>query len=246
MKLYGLVGYPLGHSFSKKYFTDKFKNAAFENVAYENFETTNLAELKATLSKDKRLKGLNVTIPYKSQIIGYLDDCDPVVKKLDACNCIRISKGHWTGYNTDVIGFEKSFRKKLLSHHTHALVLGTGGSSKAVRFVLEKLGIAYLLVSREKTGSNIISYDQVDKALLEKYTVVINTTPAGMYPNVDEYPKLEYEAVTSRHYLFDLIYNPSKTIFLQRGEEQGAVTENGYEMLVEQAEESWRIWNTNG
>ena len=243
MKLYGLVGYPLGHSFSKKYFTDKFKNAALENVAYENFETTNLAELKATLSKDKRLNGLNVTIPYKSQIIGYLDDYDPVVTKLDACNCIRISNGRWTGYNTDVIGFEKSFGKKLQSHHTHALILGTGGSSKAVQFVLEKLRIAFLLVSREKAGGNIISYDQIDGPVLEKYTIVINTTPIGMYPNVHEYPKLKFEDITSRHYLFDLIYNPSKTIFLQRAEAQGAVTENGYEMLVEQAEESWRIWN---
>jgi shikimate dehydrogenase len=243
MKLYGLVGYPLGHSFSKKYFTDKFKKAALENVAYENFETTSLADLKNILGNDERLKGLNVTIPYKSQIIAYLDECDPVVTKLNACNCINISNGRWIGYNTDVVGFKKSFTKKLQPHHTHALIMGTGGSSKAVEYVLQELGISYLLVSREKKASNIIQYDHIDSALLEKYSVIINTTPTGMYPNVEEYPKLKYELITPRHYLFDLIYNPLKTIFLQRGEEKGAITENGYEMLVEQAEESWRIWN---
>ncbi len=243
MQLYGLVGYPLGHSFSKKYFSAKFKREGLHDVVYENFETNNLANLKDTLSKDVRVKGLNVTIPYKTRIIDYLEGYDPTVSKLKACNCIRIGNGNWIGYNTDVIGFERSFLKKLQPHHHDALILGTGGSSRAVEFVLQKLGISCLLVSREKTAGNIINYNNLDRNILKKHTILINTTPLGMYPNVNEYPQLEYGLITPQHYLFDLIYNPEKTIFLKYGEAHGAVIENGYEMLVEQAEESWRIWN---
>ena len=243
MQLYGLVGYPLGHSFSKKYFTDKFKREGLADVLYENFETKDLPGLKIKLGKEHRLKGLNVTIPYKSSIIPYLDSYDTTVAKLNACNCISIKNEKWIGANTDVVGFEKSFVKKWQPHQGHALILGTGGSSKAVEFVLQKLGISCLLVSREKTAPNIISYHQVDRNILEKHTIIINTTPLGMYPNVEGYTPLNYDLVTSKHYLFDLIYNPEKTLFLKKGEAQGALIENGYDMLVAQAEESWRIWN---
>lgn len=243
MQLYGLVGYPLGHSFSKKYFTDKFKREGLDDALYENFETKDLAGLKIKLGKEPRLKGLNVTIPYKSGIIPYLDSYDATVAKLNACNCIKIKNDKWIGSNTDVVGFERSFVKKWQPNQQHALILGTGGSSKAVEFVLQKLGISYLLVSREKIAPTIISYNQVGRNILEKHTIIINTTPLGMYPNVEEYPPINYDLVTSAYYLFDLIYNPEKTIFLKKGEARGARIENGYEMLVEQAEESWRIWN---
>lgn len=242
MQLYGLVGYPLGHSFSKKYFTDKFEREGLHDVVYENFETTDLAALKIKLQKEPHLKGLNVTIPYKSGIISYLDSYDATVAKLKACNCIKIKNDKWIGFNTDVIGFENSFLKKWQPHQRHALILGTGGSSKAVEFVLQKLEISYLLVSRQKIAPAIIPYNKVD-AYIEKHTIIINTTPLGMYPNVEEYPQINYNLITGDHYLFDLIYNPVKTAFLKKGEARGARIENGYEMLVGQAEESWRIWN---
>lgn len=243
MQLYGLVGYPLGHSFSKKYFTDKFEREGLRDVVYENFETTDLAELKIKLGKEPCLMGLNVTIPYKSGIISYLDSYDDTVAKLRACNCIKIENDKWIGFNTDVVGFENSFVRKRQPHQKYALILGTGGSSKAVEFVLQKLGISYLLVSRKKITNTIIPYKQVDRYILEKYKIIINTTPLGMYPNVDEYPPINYDLITDDHYLFDLIYNPEKTVFLKKGEARGARIENGYEMLVGQAEESWRIWN---
>ncbi len=165
-----------------------------------------------------------------------------MVEAIGACNCIRIENGVLTGHNTDVVGFEVSLLKKLAPHHRQALVLGTGGAAKAVEYVLRKLGISYQLVTRHPSGGGAIGYAAVDAALLETSTLIINTTPLGMHPHVDECPPLPYAALTSRHYLFDLIYNPERTLFLQKGEERGAVVENGYEMLVLQAEESWRIW----
>jgi shikimate dehydrogenase len=248
MKKYGLIGYPLTHSFSQRYFTEKFVTEKISGCSYSNFPLPDIGRLEAVLA-DPGLRGLNVTIPYKEQILPFLHEQNEVVKKIRACNCIRIDDGQLFGFNTDVIGFEESLAGQLKPHHEQALVLGTGGAAKAVEYVLEKLGIDYKLVSRsigtEPGPGNRptpILYDQVDKALLETHTLIINTTPLGMHPGVETFPPLPYEAITSRHYLFDLVYNPARTLFLRKGEERGAAVENGYDMLILQAEESWRIW----
>jgi shikimate dehydrogenase len=185
-----------------------------------------------------------VTIPYKQQVIPFLDASDSVVGVIGACNCIKIVEGRLSGYNTDVVGFEQSLVSRLKGHHRRALVLGSGGAAKAVEWVLGRLGLSWLSVSRKSgPGSGSIGYEDVDAGLMAEHTLIVNTTPLGMYPYTDECPPLPYEAMTSRHYLFDLIYNPARTLFLQKGEAHGATVENGLEMLVLQAEESWRIWN---
>jgi shikimate dehydrogenase len=251
MKKYGLIGYPLTHSFSQRYFTEKFEMEKIAGCSYSNFPLAEIGELTDVLA-DPALLGLNVTIPYKEKVVAFLDEQSEVVKTIGACNCIRIDDGKLYGFNTDVIGFEESLTGKLKPHHDQALVLGTGGAAKAVEYVLQKLGIEYKLVSRSvhtetRPGSAKlpILYEQVDKALLDTHTLIINTTPLGMHPKVETCPPLPYDAIGSRHYLFDLVYNPARTLFLRKGEQRGAVVENGYDMLVLQAEESWRIWNTH-
>ncbi len=241
MRKFGLIGYPLTHSFSERYFTEKFVREGIQDCSYTAWPIAAIGGLTAVLA-DPELCGLNVTIPYKEQVLPHLDLPGEVVRAVGACNCIRVVGGKIEGYNTDVIGFERSFVKKLQTHHTQALVLGTGGAAKAVGYVLEKLGIGYRFVSRKAGGDNL-SYSDVDGPLLLSHTVLINTTPMGTYPNTDECPPLPYETLTARHYLFDLVYNPERTLFLRKGEERGAAVENGYEMLLLQAEESWRIWN---
>jgi len=248
MKRYGLIGYPLSHSFSQRYFTDKFEREGIRDCQYSNFSLPAIGALSSVLA-DTTLCGLNVTIPYKQQVMPFLNTLSAVVEEIGACNCIRIEAGRLTGYNTDVVGFERSLVRQLSPHHRMALVLGTGGASKAVEYVLRKLGIGYRRVSRSpgpehKDGGGDLGYDQVDAGILAEALLIINTTPVGMYPRVDECPPLPYEALTSRHYLFDLIYNPERTLFLQKGEARGAAVENGQEMLILQAEESWRIWNS--
>lgn len=244
MRRYGLIGYPLSHSFSQKYFTEKFAREGITGCSYSNFPLASIDELPAVLT-DAELCGLNVTIPYKEQVLAYLDELSPVVEAVGACNCIRIDGGRCVGHNTDVVGFEASLLPKLGSHHRQALVLGTGGAAKAVEYVLGKLGISYRLVTRRpQDGSNDLGYNEVDAALMKAYTLVVNTTPLGMYPKVEEYPPLPYSAVGERHYFFDLVYNPARTLFLQKAADRGAVVENGHEMLLLQAEESWRIWNS--
>ena len=243
MRRYGLIGYPLSHSFSQQYFTEKFRREGISDCVYENFAIPTIAALKSVL-EDPELHGLNVTIPYKQDVLSFLDVRSPVVAAIGACNCIRIEAGVRTGHNTDVVGFEETLIRRLEGHHRRALVLGTGGASKAVEWVLAKLGIDYRMVSRRpREGSADLHYEQVDAALLGEYTLIVNTTPLGMYPRTEECPPLPYEALTPRHDLFDLIYNPARTLFLRKGEERGAVVENGQEMRVLQAEESWRIWN---
>lgn len=244
MRQFGLIGYPLSHSFSQKFFTDKFREEHIADCVYENFPLENIDALRAVLESHPQLAGLNVTIPYKEKVIPYLHHQSDVVKQIGACNCIKIVNGELHGYNTDVTGFENSLRPLLEAHHRKALVLGTGGAAKAIHFVMEKLGIIFLEVSRNPFSGRQISYEQLTPELLEQHTLLINTTPVGMYPHVNECPPLPYEALTPRHYLFDLVYNPAKTQFLQKGEEQGAVTKNGGDMLVIQAEESWKIWNS--
>ena len=244
MKIYGLIGNPLSHSFSKKYFTEKFSNENINDCEYQNFEIKNLPEEIPSLKKNSFLSGLNVTIPYKSQIIPFLDTVSDEVNDINACNCIKIDGGKWSGFNTDITGFEKSFVPFLRPHNTKALILGTGGSSKAVAYVLNNLQIDFLFVSRKKDlAGEIINYESISSETMKEYTIVINTTPAGMFPNVDHYPQLPYEFVSDQHYFFDLVYNPSKTLFLSKAAAMGAVIKNGGDMLSIQAEESWKIWS---
>ncbi len=245
MKNYGLLGNPLGHSFSQKYFSEKFQHENINDCVYVNFETPDLNSKIEDLKNDDNLCGLNVTIPYKTQILSFLNFVSDECKEIGACNCIKIIEKKWSGFNTDITGFEKTFSPKLKSHHTKALILGTGGSSKAVVYVVKKLGMEYLFVSRTKNGSlNVIGYDEVTSDIMSEYNVVINTTPVGMYPNVHNSPNLPYEFVSDKHYFFDLIYNPAITLFLVKAKEKGAAIENGKEMLRIQADESWRIWNS--
>jgi shikimate dehydrogenase len=246
MRRYGLLGYPLTHSFSQQFFTEKFEREGITDCSYSNFSLPDIGELPGVLS-DAELCGLNVTIPYKEKVIPFLQDRSAVVSEIGACNCIKIEGSRLTGHNTDVVGFEQSLVRKLGDHHREALVLGTGGAAKAVEYVLRKLGINYRLVTRRpRPDTDDMAYEDVDARLLDAFTLIVNTTPLGMHPKVSECPPLPYAALTSRHYLFDLIYNPSRTLFLQKGEDRGAVVENGYEMLLLQAEESWRIWNSRG
>ncbi|RFS20976.1 shikimate dehydrogenase [Chitinophaga silvatica] len=242
MKLYGLIGYPLGHSFSKGYFKEKFEKEHITDCQYENFPIPNISDFPALLLQHPDLCGLNVTIPYKEVIIPYLDKLTPAAEKIGAVNCIDIRDGVKTGYNTDVIGFTESLKPLLKAHHTHALILGTGGAAKAVMYALEQLGIDATIVSRQSTN-RAVGYEQLTPALLDKHTVIINTTPLGMFPDLDSCPAIPFEHITNRHLLYDLVYNPITTTFLQRGAAKGASTKNGYEMLVLQAEASWEIWN---
>lgn len=242
MKKYGLIGYPLSHSFSKKYFTEKFLSESITDVSYELYPIAEISELPILLAEYPALVGLNVTIPYKEKVIPYLSDLSAVVEAIGACNCIKILEGKLIGYNTDVIGFEKSLKKKLKPHHTKALILGTGGSSKAVQYVLNKLGISFIKISRSKTAETI-TYEEIDEALLSSHSLIVNTSPLGMFPNIEDCPAIPYQFLNASHYLFDLVYNPTKTKFLASGEKMGAVIENGSDMLVDQAEASWEIWN---
>ena len=243
MRKFGLIGYPLGHSFSGKYFAEKFHRANIYDCVYSNFEIASIAELPEIL-KDPELEGLNVTIPYKESVIPYLHTKDPVVEEIAACNCIKIVKGKLTGYNTDVIGFENSLIEKLTAKDTRALILGTGGSSKAVAWVLRKKGIKFLFVSRNKSiGDNQITYKELSQEIVDTHSLIINTTPLGMEPKTGDYPLIPYQWIGPDHYLFDLIYNPVKTLFLEKGEDAGARIKNGSDMLAIQAEASWTIWN---
>jgi shikimate dehydrogenase len=243
MRLFGLIGYPLTHSFSKNFFSEKFKQEKIEDCVYENFQLDNINHLSKVLNEHPELEGINVTIPYKESVLQFLNDSNEIVKQIGACNCIKIKNRKLVGYNTDVFGFEKSLESKLQSHHAKALILGTGGAAKAVEFVMKKKNISYQYVSRK--SENGLKYDQVTEDLIKRNTLILNTTPVGMYPHVDEIPPLPYNAITNRHLLFDLIYNPEKTLFLKEGEKRGAIIQNGYDMLIYQAEESWRIWNSD-
>jgi shikimate dehydrogenase len=243
MRRFGLIGYPLSHSFSPGYFAEKFAKEGIKDCVYEAYPLASIDELKQLLDCHKDLCGLNVTIPYKKKVIRFLDAGSEEVKQMVACNTIKIKDGKLIGYNTDVTGFELSLLPLLKPHHTHALVLGTGGAAAAIEFVLNKLGIQFLFVSREKKEANSIIYTQLNKQILDKYTLIINTTPLGMYPKVDEFPAIPYNYLSDKHYLFDLVYNPAETQFLKKGKEHGAVIKNGADMLIIQANESWRIWN---
>ena len=243
MKWYGLLGKTLKHSFSKAYFSKKFSSENIDDCRYENFELASINELPGLLNGNPDIQGLNVTIPYKEEILPFLDYENDIVKEINACNCIKISGGKLSGYNTDVIGFQQSLEKLLKSHHKSALIIGTGGSAKAVRYALNTLGVAYQNVSRTKTSSTI-TYEELDEESVKSHLLIVNTSPVGMYPKIEEAPAIPFQFVTPEHLLFDLTYNPEKTLFLKKGEEKGATISNGSEMLILQAEESWRIWNS--
>ncbi len=244
MNVYGLIGYPLGHSFSKKFFTEKFEKENLAECSFELYSLENIAAFPKLIAKEKNLSGLAVTIPYKESVIKYLDSLDDEAKKIGAVNCIRITNKILKGYNTDFIGFEKSFVPLLQSNHIKALVLGSGGSSKAVQYVLQKLNIPFLIVTRNhKLSDNSINYDMIDRKMMNAYSIIINCTPVGMAPSENVRPLIPYEFLNKNNYLYDLIYSPAQTIFLKEGFKTGATIKNGYEMLILQAEENWRIWN---
>ena len=245
MKLYGLIGYPLGHSFSKQYFTEKFKREGLKDCLFESFPIDSINKFEALIQTHPNLKGMGVTIPYKEQVLQFVDEMSEEVKSIGATNSIKIVSNKLIAYNTDIIGFEQSFKTGLQSYHTKALVLGTGGASKAVQYVLKQLGIPFLVVTRnEEMNEGFIQYHMIDSAIINEYKVIINCTPVGMSPNEDAAPDIPYGLLTKEHYLYDLVYKPAKTKFLQRGEENGATVLNGYDMLLIQAEASWEIWNS--
>ncbi len=247
MKLYGIIGYPLGHSFSGKYFTEKFKNENLTDCRFQNFEIENEGLFKSIISDNPELKGLSVTIPYKRSIMSFLNEVEDTAKQIGAVNCIKITRSNnnitTTGYNTDVYGFEYSFKPLLKPHHIKALVLGSGGASKAVVYVLEKLNIDYLIVTRSPHGCKHIRYGVLHEEIMKEHNIIINTTPLGMLPDVNSCPDIPYEYISKDSLLFDLVYNPETTLFLKKGIERGATVKNGLEMLHLQAEKAWKIWN---
>ncbi len=242
MRLFGLLGYPLTHSFSQKYFNEKFQKLGIVNVSYENFSIPTIEELTIILDRKKELEGFNITIPYKKAVLDFLDELSEPVKKIGACNCVKIIDGKLLGFNTDTVGFQKSLQPFLKPQHKKALILGTGGASAAVEYVFQQLDISYQFVSRN-ASSSAISYQDLNREIMESHQLIINTTPLGMYPNLKDFPEIPYEFISDTHHLFDLIYNPTETKFLSIGKQKGATIQNGYEMLILQAEESWRIWN---
>ncbi|MFT3981866.1 MAG: shikimate dehydrogenase [Ferruginibacter sp.] len=243
MNLYGLIGYPLGHSFSKKYFSEKFEREGLGDCSFELFPIEQIDQFSQLLANHPALNGMAVTIPYKETVMPYLQQLSAEAKSIGAVNCIEFLPDGLKGHNTDVLGFEQSFAPLLSPWHNKALVLGTGGASKAVQFVLKKLGIPFLLVSRNAEGADRIAYDQLDAAVMKEYTIIINSSPVGMYPHVNDKPSIPYSLISSQHYLYDLVYRPEETAFLKEGKEKGATIKNGYDMLVLQAEENWKIWN---
>ena len=245
MDKYGLIGYPLVHSFSISYFNEKFESEGIDAV-YENYEIPTIEQLPEVLDTNPELRGLNVTIPYKEKVISYLDSLSPEASEIGAVNVIKVEhKGKKTilkGYNSDVIGFTRSIEPLLDSYHKKALILGTGGASKAIEFGLRSLKLETLKVSR--TGKDgAIRYTDITPEMMKEYNVIVNCTPCGMFPHADECPDLPYEAMDNHTLLYDLIYNPDETLFLTKGKKQGAVIKNGLEMLLLQAFASWEFWN---
>lgn len=256
--MYGLLGRKLGHSFSKEYFTDKFDKLNL-NDSYVNIELDDVSEIVSFVKENKDLKGFNVTVPYKETIIPYLDDIDNVAKEVGAVNTVKVyNNGMLKGFNTDVIGFEKLLEMTCrdasmvhsikhidtshIMHNNNALILGSGGASKAVQYVLRKNNIPFKIVSRNVDLGIKISYDEINSTGFSPYSLVINTTPVGMFPNVNEYLELPYSSITSHHIFIDLIYNPAETLFLEKARLKGAAVFNGLTMLYEQAEAAWKIW----
>ncbi len=241
MRNYGLIGKTLKHSFSEKYFSDKFKEEKISDASYSLFELDKISDVLPLIKSVDNLKGFNVTIPYKEEILKYLDELSPEAEKIQAVNTVKISNGKLIGYNTDTVGFKKSLAAVLKPHHERALILGTGGASKAIAYTLGKLGVDYKYISRNPQADQL-SYEDVNKYVIKHFPLIINTTPLGTFPDVDSYPNIPYEHLTERSLLYDVVYNPEESLFLKKGIEQGAAVLNGYRMLVLQAEASWRIF----
>lgn len=246
MKVLGLIGYPLHHSFSKGYFTEKFLKEKKDDHIYLNFPIEDIGKIREIVRKNTELFGFNVTIPYKEKIIPYLNFMSQDAIAVGAVNTVSIKRTVrdiiFSGYNTDVDGFRESLVKVLRPDIKKALILGTGGASKAVKYVLNELGIDFLLISR-KEQKGVITYNQINKEIIESGLLVINTTPLGTFPEINTFPDIPYEHISSEHILFDLVYNPPETVFLREGRKRGAVIKNGLDMLYRQAEQAWEIWN---
>jgi len=243
--IYGLVGLHLVHSFSENFFNQKFESEEI-NAKYVNFEIPHIDDFKRIIENNSNLNGLNVTIPYKEQIIPFLDEIDSTAKEIGAINVIKFITNHngvtkLKGYNTDVIGFYKSIKPLLKPIHTHALILGTGGAAKAIAHGLKTIGLKFKFVSRTP-NNEVLSYKELTRIVMDKYKVIINTTPLGMYPNINSCPNIPYEFISTNHICYDLTYNPDITLFLKKSKEQGATIKNGLEMLILQAEAAWEIW----
>lgn len=248
MRKFGLIGYPLGHSFSKKYFAEKFLNEQITDCHYENYPLTNLNLLQKLIAEETDLCGLNVTIPYKSEIIRFLDEIEPEANEIGAVNVLKIKRLSGLiklcGYNSDVTGIRDSLLPHFNVDVRNAIVLGTGGSSRAVCHVLKKFGLNVTRISRNKKPG-ILAYSDINSGLINNTDLIINTTPLGMFPNIESKPDINYSLLNKKHILFDLVYNPESTAFLKMGEEQGCITISGIKMLHSQAERAWEIWNDN-
>ncbi|MBR9921965.1 MAG: shikimate dehydrogenase [Bacteroidetes bacterium] len=244
MRHFGLIGFPLSHSFSRQYFREKFEKEGILDAQYENLPLENILDFPALIKRFPNLRGLNVTIPHKQAVMPFLDEIEASAQVIGAVNTIRVEpEGRLTGFNTDAYGFERSLLEWLPANFKgQALVLGTGGASKAICFVLTKNEIQYKLVSRSP-GEGQLGYEDIDKELLEKYKLIVNTTPLGTHPNIESCPDIPYDLLGPNHYLYDLVYNPSETKFMRLGAASGAQTHNGLQMLILQAEGAWQIWN---
>jgi shikimate dehydrogenase len=242
----GLIGYPLGHSFSKNYYLTKFEKENIDNVHYDTYAIEHIDQFPKIFDQDQTFRGFNVTLPHKQAVIPYLDELSEEASVMKAVNCITISykdgKSFLKGYNTDAYGFQKSLEPLLLPNHSQALVLGNGGAAKAVFHSLDQLGIPYKIVSRNKDTGDL-TYEDLDEKLISEHSLIINCSPVGTYPNMDSCPNIPYNGIGKNHLLYDLIYNPEETLFLKKGKERGAVIKNGYEMLLLQAEKNWEIWS---
>ena len=245
MKKFGLIGFPLTHSFSQKYFTNKFEQEGINDAQYHLLSLADINDFPQIL-EDTAFRGINVTIPHKIAVLPFLDEIDQDAKGVGAVNCIKVVQDGNTkkliGYNTDAYGFQNSIAPLLEAHHQQALILGNGGAAKAVKYVFEKLGINYKVVSRT-AQQGMFTYEDLTQEVLNAYHIIVNTSPLGTYPNVEEFPNIPYQFVTNKHILYDLVYNPAETAFLAKGKANGAKTKNGYEMLELQAIKSWEIWN---
>lgn len=243
---FGLIGKTLTHSFSKNYFEKKFKELNLENHEYHNFEIPKIEDIKTILSEHPHLRGLNVTFPYKEQVIPYLSELSPEAEATGAVNCIKIEGKEWKGFNTDVYGFSQSIKPFLDNNHQRALILGTGGAAKAVAYALKKTGVdVYFTSSSEKKNDKTFFYSEINDIVMKAFKLVVNATPLGTFPNVNTCPPLPYQLFTPEHLACDLVYNPSETLFLKQAKAAGATTMNGLSMLHLQAEKSWEIWHSN-
>ncbi len=241
MKQLGLIGKNISYSFSEKYFNTKFKELGLSDYNYQIFDLDSIDEVNQ-LFENQDLIGFNITIPYKQAIIPFLDELSDEAEKIGAVNCVKILNGKKIGYNTDAFGFEESFKPLLKNHHKKALILGNGGATKAVEYILKKLRIDYHIVTRK--DDEYLNFEELNQSHLNEHSIIINCTPVGTFPNITVAPNLPYESINSTHYLYDLIYNPEETQFLQNGKQKQAQIKNGLEMLHQQAEKAWEIWNS--